>query len=147
MSITCFECQHFFVTWDKDAPRGCKAYGFKGVEIPSIAVLHTTGMACQLGRKKEVPKDVGSKKQKKQPDNISSYLIRYFFCFLWGNRSEAVDLDGIYFSKSYVHSIPDGERAALKHLLQDVHLAFVRSPDCHLAGRLGSHTKGREKEK
>ena len=59
MSIACFECQFFYITWDKNAPRGCRAYGFKCSEIPSSAVMRVTGMSCQLGKKKEVEQEKG----------------------------------------------------------------------------------------
>jgi len=51
--IDCFKCKHYYVTWDKNFPRGCRAIGFKGKMIPSIAVLRTTGIPCQFFSKKE----------------------------------------------------------------------------------------------
>ncbi|MBK6940022.1 MAG: hypothetical protein IPH13_07420 [Planctomycetes bacterium] len=44
----CARCEHFIVTWNPAAPRGCKAYGFKGKDYPSVVVLRETGMPCQL---------------------------------------------------------------------------------------------------
>ncbi|MBT4607279.1 MAG: uracil-DNA glycosylase, partial [Gammaproteobacteria bacterium] len=34
----CFDCHHFFVTWDQNFPRGCRAYGIKTPQIPSLEV-------------------------------------------------------------------------------------------------------------
>jgi hypothetical protein len=46
--INCRICRHFFVTWDKKHPYGCKAIGFKGKIIPSMVVLKNSGQKCQL---------------------------------------------------------------------------------------------------
>lgn len=45
---SCVHCSHFFVTWTNDFPRGCRAYGFRSPEYPSIVVLRESGIACQL---------------------------------------------------------------------------------------------------
>jgi len=39
----CFKCKYFYVTWEKDFPRGCKAMGFKSVEMPSDLVYRVSG--------------------------------------------------------------------------------------------------------
>ncbi|MCF6345486.1 MAG: uracil-DNA glycosylase [Thiomicrorhabdus sp.] len=44
--IDCFRCHHFFVTWDSNNPRGCKAFGFKTTQLPSAVVLETSGEPC-----------------------------------------------------------------------------------------------------
>ncbi len=44
--VNCFKCKHFFSTWNPKFPRGCKAYGFKGKEMPSDFILRTTGISC-----------------------------------------------------------------------------------------------------
>lgn len=44
--INCFQCQYFYVTWDKNFPRGCKAFGFKGQRIPSDVVREASGKPC-----------------------------------------------------------------------------------------------------
>nr|WP_232843498.1 uracil-DNA glycosylase [Sporosarcina beigongshangi] len=46
MAVNCFQCQHFFVTWDRRNPRGCKAYEFKTRELPSVVVKRSSGMDC-----------------------------------------------------------------------------------------------------
>ncbi|WP_197057391.1 hypothetical protein [Pontibacillus halophilus] len=43
----CFQCKHFYTTWNPAFPRGCKAYGFKGRELPSVVVHHATGEPCK----------------------------------------------------------------------------------------------------
>ena len=44
--IDCFNCKHFFVTWDANNPRGCKAFAFKTRRLPSEVVLETSGEEC-----------------------------------------------------------------------------------------------------
>nr|WP_239533961.1 uracil-DNA glycosylase [Thalassobacillus pellis] len=44
--MNCFRCRHFFTTWNPGFPRGCRAYGFKTKEMPSVLVKKTTGTAC-----------------------------------------------------------------------------------------------------
>ena len=46
--INCRRCKYYFVTWEKDTPHGCKAYGFKGPQIPSIMVFQSSGMDCSM---------------------------------------------------------------------------------------------------
>jgi hypothetical protein len=51
--IDCFKCRHFFVTWDKKFPRGCRALGFKSKGMPSQMVFQASGMQCLKFEKKE----------------------------------------------------------------------------------------------
>jgi hypothetical protein len=44
--INCFECTHFYVTWDRLRPKGCRAMGFKSREMPSIVVYKSSGVDC-----------------------------------------------------------------------------------------------------
>jgi hypothetical protein len=46
--INCFECRHFFITHEPAHPYGCQAMGFKSREIPSVAVLRSSGESCLL---------------------------------------------------------------------------------------------------
>ncbi len=48
----CLHCQHYFVTWDVQQPRGCRAYGFKSNDLPSAVVFASSGEICQLHRRK-----------------------------------------------------------------------------------------------
>ena len=43
----CYNCKHFFVTWQAHAPRGCRAFGFKTKNLPSIEVLKASGKDCE----------------------------------------------------------------------------------------------------
>ena len=44
----CLHCTHYFVTWEADKPRGCRAYEFKSLELPSQVVLESSGEICQF---------------------------------------------------------------------------------------------------
>ncbi|MGH4051738.1 MAG: uracil-DNA glycosylase [Clostridium sp.] len=44
--INCSKCIHYYITWDSSFPRGCKLYGFKTKNIPSILVKQSSGISC-----------------------------------------------------------------------------------------------------
>jgi hypothetical protein len=44
--IDCMKCQYFYVTWDPKFPKGCKAFGFKSHNMPSLTVLTSSGKPC-----------------------------------------------------------------------------------------------------
>lgn len=46
MSVDCFKCRFFKVTWDPQNPRACMAYGFKTRQLPSVVVKQSSGMEC-----------------------------------------------------------------------------------------------------
>jgi hypothetical protein len=46
--IICQRCTHYYVTWEKSKPHGCRAYAFKSDKIPSIVVKHSSGMDCNF---------------------------------------------------------------------------------------------------
>ncbi len=46
--VDCFKCKHFYVTWDKNRPRGCRALQFKTKRLPSDVVRATSGKDCLL---------------------------------------------------------------------------------------------------
>jgi hypothetical protein len=45
-TINCIKCMYYYVTWDPVMPKGCKAFGFKTHEIPSVLVKKSSGHAC-----------------------------------------------------------------------------------------------------
>lgn len=44
--IDCHRCKHYYVTWDKDLPHGCRFMGFKSALLPSVAVLQNSSAEC-----------------------------------------------------------------------------------------------------
>jgi hypothetical protein len=53
--INCRRCEYYFVTWQAGKPHGCKAYGFKSAQIPSIVVFQSSGTDCSLFKQKALP--------------------------------------------------------------------------------------------
>ena len=54
--IICQQCKSYYVTWEKNKPHGCKAYGFKSQSIPSIVVKQSSGTICNLYENKRQSK-------------------------------------------------------------------------------------------
>ncbi len=50
--IDCNKCIYFFITWDKNFPRGCRLFGFKSNRMPSFTVHEATGKPCQSFKRK-----------------------------------------------------------------------------------------------
>lgn len=44
--VDCYQCRHFYVTWEAANPRGCKAFRFKTHKLPSVVVEETSGEPC-----------------------------------------------------------------------------------------------------
>jgi hypothetical protein len=44
--IRCIQCKHYYITWDKRHPYGCKRLGFKAAIEPALVVLQTSGQPC-----------------------------------------------------------------------------------------------------
>jgi hypothetical protein len=60
--VDCFNCLHFYITWDAVNPRGCRAFGFKTARIPSDVVFETSGEVCLKFKAKN--KQATTKKKK-----------------------------------------------------------------------------------
>lgn len=54
--INCRVCAYYFVTWEAGKPHGCKAYGFKSPQIPSLVVFQSSGTECALFKQKTMAK-------------------------------------------------------------------------------------------
>ena len=65
--INCFQCKYYFVTWEPEMPKGCKAYKFKSMKVPSLIVEEESGKPCSLFALKE--KDI----KKKSLDDDSNW--------------------------------------------------------------------------
>ncbi len=44
--MQCGKCKHYYITWDKRFPNGCRVYGIKTRYMPSAEVLKATGRGC-----------------------------------------------------------------------------------------------------
>ena len=45
--VNCHKCQYYYITWDKNYPKGCRYFGFKGKAIPSDTVRLSSGEECK----------------------------------------------------------------------------------------------------
>jgi hypothetical protein len=57
----CNSCIHYYITWDKKFPYGCKAMGFKTHEVPSLSVYKSSGTECLLFQSKDVKSQQASR--------------------------------------------------------------------------------------
>ena len=55
--VDCNACVHFFITWDKRFPYGCKAMGFMSSHSPSKDVFEVEGRDCLVYRSKQSSPD------------------------------------------------------------------------------------------
>ncbi len=46
--INCFNCMHFEITGVVSMPYECRAYGFRGKQIPSVVVFSSSGEHCNF---------------------------------------------------------------------------------------------------
>jgi hypothetical protein len=44
--VRCIQCQHYYITWDKRHPYGCKKLGFKAAIEPALVVRRASGQHC-----------------------------------------------------------------------------------------------------
>ncbi|WP_321276358.1 hypothetical protein [Thiomicrorhabdus indica] len=64
--IDCFACKHFYVTWDQNNPKGCRAFGFKTKKMPSMVVFENSGEKCLKFELKDEHKKQQEKKAPKK---------------------------------------------------------------------------------
>ncbi len=60
MNVDCRKCIFFKITWEKDRPYACKAFGFKSKGLPSIEVIFADGKSCLKYMPKSYPKKQAS---------------------------------------------------------------------------------------
>jgi len=63
--IQCMKCIHYQVTFDPQAPRGCKLYQFKSATMPYVLVKQSTGHDCHSFQEKTKKSDEGDDGGKK----------------------------------------------------------------------------------
>lgn len=67
--IACMKCVHYQVTFDPNAPRGCKLFNFKGITMPYIMVKQATGHDCTHFETRSSQNDKDGKNGKKNDLN------------------------------------------------------------------------------
>ena len=69
----CWNCRHFFITFEKHHRYGCRAMGFKANELPSLEVLQTDGSPClsfAAKRPDESPRTRSMEAQQERRSNL-----------------------------------------------------------------------------
>lgn len=51
--INCKNCVHYFITWDKNFPYGCRALNFKSFRMPSVEVKLNSNIDCLSFKEKK----------------------------------------------------------------------------------------------
>ncbi|MDY6880781.1 MAG: uracil-DNA glycosylase [Thermodesulfobacteriota bacterium] len=60
----CYKCEHYYVTWDKNFPHGCRAMMFKSRRLPGMVVRSSTpGTDCLSYKKKGTRSQFPNKKE------------------------------------------------------------------------------------
>ena len=52
--IDCRKCRHYYITWDKNFPYGCRAMQFKSAQMPILEVFAASGIACLRFEEKKI---------------------------------------------------------------------------------------------
>lgn len=53
-SVDCHKCKHYYITWDKNFPNGCRIMNFKSKLLPCISVYKSSGMNCLKFEQKRI---------------------------------------------------------------------------------------------
>ncbi|MCX5812556.1 MAG: uracil-DNA glycosylase [Proteobacteria bacterium] len=59
--IDCKKCRHYYITWDRKFPYGCKAIQFKSAMAPSLEVFAASGIACLRFEEKTIKPQMDKK--------------------------------------------------------------------------------------
>ncbi len=51
--VYCKSCLHYYITWDKRFPNGCRFWGIKSSHLPSVTVYRSNGTVCEYHQKNE----------------------------------------------------------------------------------------------
>jgi len=57
VQFVCVRCRHYYVTWDRVFPHGCRAMEFKSRIPPALQVREASGMDCQMFARKDRSRD------------------------------------------------------------------------------------------
>lgn len=58
MKVNCLKCIHYYVTWEKDYPRGCRALNFKTRYFPASVVSNSSGMPCLYYKERQATENL-----------------------------------------------------------------------------------------
>lgn len=60
-SPNCRQCKHYFITFEPKTPNGCRKFGMKSKELPSVVVKSAGNGDCAGFEAKPDPKTQGAK--------------------------------------------------------------------------------------
>ncbi len=60
----CPNCVHYYITYDRIRPHGCRTMGFASRELPAKVVYASSGFACQRYQAKSHPTAVAKEGRK-----------------------------------------------------------------------------------
>lgn len=46
-NVNCRNCEYYYITWENKFPFGCKLFGIKSKQIPSVVVYQSSGKKCE----------------------------------------------------------------------------------------------------
>lgn len=61
MKPNCMKCKHFYITYDQNTPRGCRAYGIQSKQLPSMIIKAANSGAECIGFTKKPEKNPQTK--------------------------------------------------------------------------------------
>jgi len=50
---SCRKCLHFYITWERKHPYGCRGFGMKSRQFPGLLVRNTSGEDCHMYKSKK----------------------------------------------------------------------------------------------
>ena len=59
--VNCYGCKHFFITWDKEFPYGCRRMEFRSKRLPSEDVIEADGQRCLAREEASLEQSPGKK--------------------------------------------------------------------------------------
>ena len=68
----CQKCRHFFITFHKGTPYGCKVFNFESAQMPDLIVKNSSGETCQALSPKTRPNAERAHKSEKDSPSTSS---------------------------------------------------------------------------
>lgn len=72
--LNCYGCTHFFITWDKEFPYGCRKMEFRSKRLPSDDVMEADGQRC-LAREESTRAQV-KREQMSTPGDAKSTALK-----------------------------------------------------------------------
>ena len=55
--VNCRQCKHYYVTWDRKFPHGCRPMRIKSGQLPSNVVYQSSGKECLAFQAKGIHKE------------------------------------------------------------------------------------------